>query len=94
MRSGRSRRSFGAQRAIGLRRYARRDLERSLDALVDRVTRRMRKSHRVGRTVILRMRFGDFARASRSHTLHAPTAETLPIQEAARALLAASRPLL
>jgi DNA polymerase-4 len=39
------------------------------------------------------MRFGDFARASRSHTLHAPTAETLPIQEAARALLAASRPL-
>ena len=71
VRSGRSRRSFGAQRAIGLRRYARSDLERSLDALVDRVTRRMRKAHRVGRTVILRMRFGDFARASRSHTLHA-----------------------
>ena len=93
VRSGRSRRSFGAQRAIGLRRYARGDLERSLDALVDRVTRRMRKSHRVGRTVILRMRFGDFARASRSHTLHAPAAQTLPIQEAARALLAASRPL-
>ena len=93
VRSGRSRRSFGAQRAIGLRRYARGDLERSLDALVDRVTRRMRKAHRVGRTVILRMRFGDFARASRSHTLHAPTAETLPIQEAARALLAAARPL-
>ena len=53
----------------------------------------MRKAHRVGRTVILRMRFGDFARASRSHTLHAPTAETLPIQEAARGLLAAARPL-
>jgi len=92
VRSGRGRRSFGAQRAIGLRRYARGDLERSLDALVDRVTRRMRKAHRVGRTVILRMRFGDFARASRSHTLYAPTAETLPIQEAARSLLAAARP--
>jgi DNA polymerase-4 len=93
VRSGRGRRSFGAQRAIGLRHYARGDLERSLDALVDRVTRRMRKAHRVGRTVILRMRFGDFARASRSYTLHAPTAETLPIQEAARALLTSARPV-
>jgi len=93
VRSGRRRRSFGAQRALGLRRFTRDDLERSLDALVDRVTRRMRKAGRVGRTVILRMRFGDFKRATRSRTLPAPTAESLPIQEAARALLREARPL-
>ena len=93
VRSGRRRRSFGAQRALGLRRFGRADLERSLDALVDRVTRRMRKSRRVGRTVILRMRFGDFSRATRSVTLPAPTAESTQVQLAARALLAEARHL-
>ena len=36
--------------------------------LVDRVTRRMRAAGRVGRTVVLRLRFDDFSRATRSHT--------------------------
>ncbi|MGH2950952.1 MAG: DNA polymerase IV, partial [Solirubrobacterales bacterium] len=60
-------------------------------ALVDRVTRRMRSAHRVGRTVILRMRFGDYSRATRSLTLPCATSETRPIQQAARALLEESR---
>ena len=40
--------------------------------LVDRITRRMRKAGRTGRTVVLRMRFDDFGRATRSQPCHAP----------------------
>jgi DNA polymerase-4 len=91
VRSGRRRRSYGAQRALGLRRYRRGEVEPSLDALVDRVTRRMRTARRVGRTVILRMRFGDYSRATRSATLTRPTSESRPIKLAARGLLEAAR---
>ena len=52
--------------------------------LVDRVTRRMRTAGRIGRTVTLRLRFDDFSRATRSHTLRWPTAETRTILTAAR----------
>ena len=37
--------------------------------IVDRVCRRLRKADRVCRTVVLRLRFDDFARATRSHTM-------------------------
>ena len=40
------------------------------------MTRRMRAAGRVGRTVMLRLRFDDFTRATRSHTLPEPTAQT------------------
>jgi impB/mucB/samB family C-terminal domain len=63
-------------------------------ALVDRVTRRMRGAGRAGRTVVLRLRFGDFSRATRSHTLRRATAQTEPILAAARALLDAALPLI
>lgn len=92
VRAGRRRRSFGAQRARGLSRYEPAELEPTLAALVDRVTRRMRRAGRVGRTVVLRMRFGDYSRATRSRTLARATAESLPILTAARALLAAAMP--
>jgi DNA polymerase-4 len=62
--------------------------------LVDRVTRRMRASARVGRTVVLRLRFGDFSRATRSHTLREATAATRPILATARGLLAAATPMI
>jgi DNA polymerase IV len=62
--------------------------------LVDRVTRRARSANRAGRTVTLRLRFGDFSRATRSRTLAHPTAGTGTILAAARALLAATRPLI
>lgn len=94
VRSGRRRRSYGAQRALGLRRYRRGEVEPTLDALVDRVTRRMRTAHRVGRTVILRMRFGDYSRAARSATLTSATAESRPIKLAARGLMEANRELI
>ena len=61
-------------------------------ALVDRVTRRMRAAGRVGRTVVLRLRFGDFSRATRSHTLPQATAATRMILDTVRVLLAAAAP--
>jgi DNA polymerase IV len=85
---GRRRRSVGAQRALGRSRKTPEEIDASLVGLVDRVTRRMRTARRVGRTVTLRLRFGDFSRASRSRTLPHATAGTATIQAAARALLA------
>ena len=62
--------------------------------IVERVTRRMRTARRVGRTVTLRLRFDDFSRATRSHTLLQATAQTRTCLRAARELLAASAPLI
>ncbi len=92
VRTGRSRRSFGSQSARNFSTSSPSAVEAVLTALVDRVTRRMRAKKRIGRTVILRMRFADFSRASRSRTLARPTADTRPILTAGRALLADARP--
>ena len=92
VRTGRGRRSIGSQSALGRRRRSPEELDLVLVSLVDRVTRRMRAAGRAGRTVILRLRFGDFSRATRSRTLHQPTAATGPILATARALLGAARP--
>jgi DNA polymerase-4 len=89
---GRRRGSIGSQRALGLRRYQLDELDSTLIALVDRVTRRMRAAGRVGRTVVLRLRFGDYSRATRSQTLPQATAHTEAILSAARGLLAAAMP--
>jgi len=89
------RRSIGAQRAMGLRSYTTWSaVDATLVALVDRVTRRMRRADRVGRTVVLRMRFSDFTRATRSHTLPYPTAETAAVLFAARLLMAGAMPVI
>ena len=69
-------------------------IDDDLVALVDRVMRRVRAASRVGRTVVLRLRFDDFSRATRSHTLPHPTARTRVVLGAARELLAASQPLI
>ena len=91
---GRRRRSMGAQRAIGNRPRAPGEVDAMLAGLVDRVMRRMRSAHRVGRTVVLRLRFGDFSRATRSHTLARATARTDAVLEAARTLLVTAAPLI
>jgi DNA polymerase-4 len=88
----RRRRSIGSQRALGRRRRSQEELASSLLAIVDRVTRRLRAAQRVCRTVILRMRFEDFTRATRSYTLREATDQTHAILVAATALLRASRP--
>jgi DNA polymerase-4 len=93
VRTGRRRRSVGAQSALPRGTRAGPELETRLAALVDRVTRRMRKAGRAGRTVILRLRFDDYTRATRSRTLPEPTAGTADVLAAARALLAEAAPL-
>ena len=62
--------------------------------LVDRLGRRLRTAKRVARTVTLRMRFDDFTRATRSHTLAQATAETDVLLDATRGLLAAAWPMI
>jgi DNA polymerase IV len=88
----RRRRSIGAQHALGRRSRSPEAVDAVLVALVDRVTGRLRKANRVCRTVVLRLRFSDFSRATRSHTLPEPTARTTTVLATARALLAAARP--
>src|SRR4029079_7979095 len=92
--TGRRRRSIGAKRALGRSPKSPAAIDEALVALVERVARRMRAARRVGRTVVLRLRFADFSRATRSHTLPRATAGTGPILAAARGLLAAAAPLI
>jgi DNA polymerase-4 len=94
VRPNRRRGSIGAQRALGRRPKTFEDVDAALVGLVDRVTRRMRAAGRVGRTVVLRFRFDDFSRATRSHTLPYPTASTQAILATARALLVTAAPLI
>ena len=54
---------------------------------------RLRAARRVCRTVVLRLRFRDFSRATRSHTLAEATAHTQTILATARGLLAAAMPI-
>ncbi len=88
------RRSIGSQRAMGWRPKTAADIEAALMGLVDRVGRRLRSADRVGRTVVLRLRFEDWGRVTRSHTLARPTANTALLLEAARHLLAEAEPLI
>src|SRR5262249_50746421 len=91
---GRRRGSIGGQRAIGWRTHTAEEVDATLLALAERVTRRMRAAGRVGRTVTLRLRFVDSSRATRSHTLMHATAHTWTILTVARDLLAAAQPLI
>ena len=67
----RRRRSIGSQCALGRGRRSPEEIDAILVALVDGVARRLRRARRVGRTVVLRLRFDDFTRATRSRTLPA-----------------------
>jgi DNA polymerase IV len=89
---GRRRRSIGAQRALGRAPRSWDSLDAVVVALVDRLCRRLRAARRVCRTVLLRLRFDDFTRATRSHTLYEATAQTQIILATARALLAVAMP--
>jgi DNA polymerase-4 len=92
VRANRSRRSIGSQSAFP--RGSKTPPDVILGEVVDRVTRRMRKSSRIGRTVVLRLRFGDFKRATRSRTLRRATSAHATILLAAQALLADAQPLI
>ncbi|MGA9159338.1 MAG: DNA polymerase IV [Actinomycetota bacterium] len=91
---GRRRHSIGTQRALGRKPRSPEMLDQDLLALVDRLARRLRKAHRVCRTITLRLRFDDFSRATRSHTLSEATGHTQTILAVARGLLAAALPMI
>jgi DNA polymerase-4 len=88
----RRRGSIGSQRALGQGGRSRRELLAILAGLADRVTRRLRAADRVGRTVVLRLRFDDFTRVTRSHSLTHATARTATILAAARSLFGEAEP--
>jgi DNA polymerase-4 len=93
VRTGRRRGSIGSQRALGRRPKTLADIDATLVAIVDRVAHRLRGGRRVCGTVVLRMRFDDFSRATRSLTLPRATSQTHALLTAARALLASAVPL-
>jgi DNA polymerase IV len=94
VRVGRRRGSIGSQRALGRSPHSPDAVDAVVIGLVDRISRRMRGGRRVGRTVVLRLRFDDFSRATRSHTLPQATAETQAILDTARWLLATAAPMI
>jgi DNA polymerase-4 len=90
---GRRRRSIGTQRALG-RRGARSaaSLDVDLIALIDRLSRRLRGAHRACRTVVLRLRFDDLSRATRSRSMVEATTDTATLLATGRGLLASAMP--
>ena len=94
--TGVRRRSVGAQRALGRagNRMSAAEVDTVVVNLIDRITSRMRTAGRTGRTVVLRLRFDDFSRATRSRTLPWATSSTQPILAAARQLVASAAPVI
>ncbi|WP_438856043.1 DNA polymerase IV [Agromyces sp. M3QZ16-3] len=84
--------SIGSQRALGNRPRTADELDLILTQIIDRLARRLRDGDRGCRTVVLRLRYGDFARATRSRTLRSATDRTAVLLAIARELLAAALP--
>ena len=84
---GRRRRSIGSQRSFPATSIDRDEARRIMLDVVERVARRLRTGRRVGRTVVLRIRFADFANATRSRTLSESTNETATVLSTALELL-------
>jgi DNA polymerase IV len=94
--TGVRRRSVGAQRALGRagNSMSPAEIDAVVITLIDRITGRMRAAGRTGRTVVLRLRFDDFSRATRSHTLPWATSSTQTVLATARRLVASAAPLI
>jgi DNA polymerase-4 len=88
------RRSIGAQRALGRRGHDPTEVQAALMTIVDRVARRLRAARRAARTVVVRLRFDDFTRATRSRTLAEATTRTATLLRTARGLLHDAAPLI
>ena len=93
VRTGVRRRSIGGQRALGRARRSHEEIDTIVVGLVDRLARRLRVGGRACRTVVLRLRFADFSRATRSHTLPQATTETRALLGVTRGLLASAAPV-
>ncbi|WP_354702069.1 DNA polymerase IV 1 [Paraconexibacter sp. AEG42_29] len=87
LQTTRRRRSYGAQRALGRRRLTDEELQEALDGLVERVANRMAARGARGRTVVLRLRYADFERGTRSYTLPRATGDARALGRVAATLL-------
>ncbi|HET9516584.1 MAG TPA: DNA polymerase IV [Actinoplanes sp.] len=94
VQTGKRRASVGAQCALGRGPHRSDEVDAVVAILVDRIARRMRAAERPGRTVMLRLRFRDYTRATRSRTLAKATTHTELILDTARTLLAETQPLI
>ncbi|MGN6127807.1 MAG: DNA polymerase IV [Humibacter sp.] len=90
----RRRGSIGSQRALGSKPRSPEELGLILTQIVDRLARRLRDKDRMCRTVVLRLRYGDFAKATRSRTLRSPTDHTAVLLTIAQGLLAVAQPVI
>ncbi|HCS57599.1 MAG TPA: DNA polymerase IV [Gordonia polyisoprenivorans] len=92
--TGKRRSSIGSQRALGRRPRPEAEIEATIIAIVERLGKRLRGADRVCRTVVLRLRFDDFSRATRSRTLPEATDRTQVLMGCARALFDDALPLI
>lgn len=92
--TGKRRKSIGAQRALGRRRKDESEIESTLLAIVDGLGKRLRGANRVCRTVVLRLRFDDFEKVTRSRSLAEPTDSTATVLALARELFDEALPLI
>jgi len=91
--TGRRRGSIGSQQALGRQQRSRDEIDVVLWRLVDRVTSRMRRADRVGRTITMRLRFDDLTRTTRSRSLSDASSATAVIHATAAGILDAAWPL-
>ncbi|WP_062299949.1 DNA polymerase IV [Demequina maris] len=84
--------SIGSQRALGSRSCSAGELGLILTQIVDGLAKRLRDRGSSCTTVVLRLRYGDFVKATRSRTLAAPTDRTEVVLAVAQRLLAAAAP--
>ncbi len=91
---GRRNRSIGSQRSMPRGGIDRAKAEEILLSVCDGVSNRLRSSRQLGRTVTIRLRFGDFSTATRSHTLPDPTDSTKLIHTVGHRLLDTAWPLI
>jgi DNA polymerase-4 len=79
--------SAGAQSALGRRPVESRMIRRTLRHLADRVASRLRAKGKSGRTVTVRVRFGDLRSVTQAMTLPQPVAATAILAEVAEELV-------
>jgi DNA polymerase IV len=94
--TGVRRRSLGAQRALGRagNSMSPAEIDAVVITLIDRITGRMRAARRTGRTLVLRLRFDDFGRATRSQTLPWATSSKQTLLATARRLVTSAAPMI
>ncbi len=84
---GRATKSIGHEETFPFDRSDRDGLEAELVRLADGVAMRLRRAGLAGRTVTLKLRYGDFRTLTRSRTVAVPVDDTAAIAREARALL-------